>query len=114
MRWPWRRTQAGPIEPRRVVRSKALEQETAKKILAEVLLWCPPIRKRFSKAEVMSKAMNSTPCIRHISLRRGIILVIKYNYIIYFNFFSKTTTKPMVLIRIKGSNKTVLTTFYCS
>ncbi|MGV8127332.1 MAG: hypothetical protein ACP5PV_09005 [Methanothrix sp.] len=36
MRWPWQRSQAGPIEPRRAVSSKAMELETAKEILAEV------------------------------------------------------------------------------
>ncbi len=36
MRWPWQRAQAGPVEPRRAVSSKAMELETAKEILAEV------------------------------------------------------------------------------
>ncbi|MGV8125710.1 MAG: hypothetical protein ACP5PV_00675 [Methanothrix sp.] len=40
MRWPWRRTQAGPVEPRRAVSSngngKALELQAAMEILAEV------------------------------------------------------------------------------
>ena len=36
MRWPWRRAQVGPAEPRRAVSSKALELQAAMDILAEV------------------------------------------------------------------------------
>ena len=36
MRWPWKRDQAGPVEPRPMVSIKAMELQTAKEILAEV------------------------------------------------------------------------------